>query len=166
MFLGYWDGKSFFSLDFSLHNEKGKNKKKPFGLSPRQQKKQYVKKREKNSSGYVREKELTIDKISTAISTIKRSIKGVTVDYLLMDSWFFCEAFMNAASKLAVEIIAMAKMAKAKYDYQGKKYTAKELAQLMKKRKKVKWIKNLNMYCAEVEAEYKSKALKLYWSQK
>lgn len=53
-------------------------------------------------------------------------------------------------------------MAKAKYDFQGKKYTAKELAELLKRRKKVKWIKGLKLYCAEVVVEYKGKPLKLY----
>jgi hypothetical protein len=32
LFMGYHDGKSFFSLDFSLHGEKGKNQNKPYGL--------------------------------------------------------------------------------------------------------------------------------------
>lgn len=51
LFLGYWDGKSFFAMNFSLHNEKGKNKKKPFGLTAKQKKKQLTKKREKGSCG-------------------------------------------------------------------------------------------------------------------
>ncbi len=38
LFMGYHDGRSFFSLDFSLHGEKGKNKKKPYGLTPSQAK--------------------------------------------------------------------------------------------------------------------------------
>ena len=57
----------------------------------------------------------------------------------------------------------MVKMAKAKYIYQGTDYTAKELSQLMKQRKKVKWIKTLRFYCAEIEVEYKSIPLKLYF---
>ena len=32
LFMSYYDGKSFFSLDFNLHGEKGKNKNKPYGL--------------------------------------------------------------------------------------------------------------------------------------
>jgi len=164
LFLGYWDGKSFFSLDFSLHKEKGKNQKKPYGLTAKQRNKQYSKQREKNSCGAIREKELVVDKISMAIAMVKRGFKQkLDVNYLLMDSWFFCEAFLNAALELGTNIIAMAKMGKSKYHYQGKDYTAKELVQIMKQRKKVKWIKPLSLYCAEVEAEYKSKLLKLYF---
>jgi hypothetical protein len=48
LFLGYHDDKSFFSLDFSLHGEKGK--KGDYGLSKKQQKKHFKnKKREADS---------------------------------------------------------------------------------------------------------------------
>lgn len=164
LFLGYWDGKSFFALDFSLHKEKGKDKKKPFGLKAKQKKKQYSKKREKGSMGYTREQELTKDKITMAIAMISKAAKKkVKVDYMLMDSWFFCEAVLNAALSLKVGIVAMAKMAKTKYKFQEKEYTAKELAQVLKQRKKVKWVKALSLYCAEVEVEYKSKNIKLFF---
>jgi len=164
LFLGIWDGKSFYSLDFSLHKEKGKDKKKPFGLNAKQRKKQFSKKRDKNSKGATREKELLNDKISMSIEMVKRAVdKGIKADYLLMDSWFFCEAILTSALSLGIDIVAMAKMAKAKYCFKGKNYTAKELAQLLKQRKKVKWIKTLSLYCAEVEVEYKGNLLKLYF---
>lgn len=44
LFMGYHDGKSLFSLDFSLHGEKGKNQNKPYGFTPAQIKKRYDKK--------------------------------------------------------------------------------------------------------------------------
>ena len=165
LFLGYWDGKSFFSLDFSLHKEKGKNKKRPYGLTPKQKKKQFSKDRQKNSFGNKREQELVTDKISNAIKMVKNAInQNIDVDYLLMDSWFFCEAFLKLISSLKrkVDIVGMVKMAKAKYTYQDKDYTAKELAQLLKRKKKVKWIKTLKFYSAEIEVEYKSTPLKLF----
>jgi len=164
LFPGYWDGKSFFSLDFSLHKEKGKNKKKPFGLTVKQRKKQFSKQREKGSNDFNREQELENDKISMTISMIKQAIrKGIKVDYLLMDSWFFCDVILTLALSLKISIVGMAKLAKAKYRFQEKDYTAKELAQLMKQRKKVKWVKALNLYCAEVVVEYKSMPLKLFF---
>jgi len=49
--MGYWDGISFTPLDFSLHREKGKNKKKPFGLRPKHMRNQYKKKR---ANGYLK----------------------------------------------------------------------------------------------------------------
>lgn len=166
LFLAYWDGKSLFSLDFSLHKEKGGNKKKPFGLTSKQKKKQFTKKRPNNTPGKKREKELVMDKISTAINMVKKAVKqNIKVDYLLMDSWFFCEKFLKFATSLKgkVDIVGMVKMAKANYDYMGEKYTAKELSQLLKRKKKVRWAKALQLYCAEIEVEYKSTPLKLYF---
>jgi hypothetical protein len=166
LFLGYWDGKSFFSLDFSLHKERGKNEKTPYGLNAKQRKAQYAKSRNKSSAGYSREKELTDDKISTAIAMIKRAIKQkVEVQYVLMDSWFFCESILKCVLLLKsnMHVVGMVKMAKAKYTFSGEVYTAKELAQLLKRRKKVRKEKALNLFCAEVLVEYKSIPLKLYF---
>ncbi len=164
LFIGLWDGKSFFLLDFSLHKEKGKNKKKPYGLTAKQRKKQFSKTRDKGSSGSNREKELLNNKIWMSIKMLKKAVgNGIKADYLLMDSWFFCEAILSAALSLDMNIVAMAKMAKAKYCFNGKDYSAKELAQLLKQRKRVKWVKALKLYCAEVKVEYKGKELKLYF---
>jgi hypothetical protein len=167
LFLGFWDGKSFFSLDCSLHKEKGKNEKMPYGLTAKQRKAQYSKKRERTSVGHGREMELTNDKISTAISMIKRAIcrQKLDVQYVLMDSWFFCEAVLKLvlSFKPDIHVVGMVKMAKAKYDFKGKMYTAKELAQLLKCRKKVKKVKALNLFCAEVQVEYKTIPLKLFF---
>ncbi|MDR2653227.1 MAG: hypothetical protein LBC68_13125, partial [Prevotellaceae bacterium] len=55
LFLGYHDGTGFFGLDFSLHGEKGKDKNKPFGLTKKQQKARYSKKRDSKSAGKQRE---------------------------------------------------------------------------------------------------------------
>ncbi len=164
LFVAYWDGSSLFSMDFSLHKERGKNKKKPYGLTPKQRSKQYSKQRKNQSYGKIREKELLTDKISMAIDMIERCFKKkLKVDYILADSWFFCEALLIKVLALKTNMIAMAKMGKAKYTYQDKEYTAKELAHLMKQRKKVKKIKPLNMYCAELEVIFKNKPLKLYF---
>ena len=60
LFMGYHDGKSFFSLDFSFHGEKGKNEKKPFGLTLAQSKDRFSKKRDKSSLGKQRQNEYFI----------------------------------------------------------------------------------------------------------
>lgn len=44
LFPGHHDGRSFFGIDFSLHGEKGKNQKKPYGLTPKQAKVRFSKK--------------------------------------------------------------------------------------------------------------------------
>lgn len=45
--MGYYDGKSFFTLDFGLHGEKGENKNKPYGLKHKQVEKRYNKRFDK-----------------------------------------------------------------------------------------------------------------------
>lgn len=61
--MGYHDGKSFFSLDFSLHGEKGKNQKKPYGLTASQAKERFGKKRGKSSKGIERTDEYGMSKM-------------------------------------------------------------------------------------------------------
>jgi len=41
----YWDGKSFIPVDFSIHREKDKKESKPFGMSKKELRCQYSKKR-------------------------------------------------------------------------------------------------------------------------
>jgi hypothetical protein len=166
LFLGYWDGKSFFGLDFSLHKEKGKNKKMPFGLNNKYRKHQYKKKREKFSPGYSREKELLVNKIDNAIAMIKRALtKNIIVDYILMDSWFVCDKIIKFIRNITgdIHIIGMAKMAKAAYGFEGGMFTAKEIADKLKRRKKVKWIKQVGLYSTEVIVDYKGTLVKLFF---
>ena len=166
LFLGYWDGKSFFGLDFSLHKEKGKNKKKPYGLGKKQHIAQYKKIRGKDTAGKSREGELEVDKVTNAINMLKKAVKrALSVDYVLMDSWFVCDAIIKFIKALPTKthLIGMAKMAKAKYGFEASQYTAKEMADIMKRRKKVKWVKSLNLYCAEVVVDYKGTAVKLFF---
>ncbi|PLB86086.1 hypothetical protein C0T31_07215 [Dysgonamonadaceae bacterium] len=91
LFMGYHDGKSFFSLDFSLHGEKGKNNNKPYGLTSSESKKRYSKNRDKTSKGSERVKEYFSDKITSTIQMIGLAIKkGIRFDYVLTDSWVTC----------------------------------------------------------------------------
>ena len=166
LFLGYWDSKSFYALDFSLHKEKGKNKKMPFGLKPSKLRKQFKKKRERKSCGYKRVAELRVDKISNAISMIKKAVKTkVEIDYILMDSWFVCDKMMKFVSKLRgnINLIGMLKNGKAKYTFENKELTAKQIAEILKKRKKVKRVKKLNMYVAGTTLLYKGSKIRVFF---
>ncbi len=166
LFLGYWDGKSFFGLDFSLHKEKGKNQKKPYGLKPGQLAKQYKKKRDFYSDGYSREQELKLNKIDNAILMIRRALdKKIKVDYVLMDSWFVCERILKFIKGLRqnIHLLGMAKVGTTKYNFEGKEISAKALARLLKNKKQVKRIKSIGMYCATTQAEYKGIPVKLFF---
>lgn len=133
---GWWDGKSFTPLDFSLHRERGKNKKNPFGLNRKQRKKQYQKKRKKGTPGQKRKEELDTTKMQQAIKMLARAVKkGFVPDYVLADSWFFSAELLKkvrALKKGTIHLIAMCKMGKIKFEYQGSEYTPKQLKQLLK----------------------------------
>ncbi|GHT88750.1 hypothetical protein FACS189474_4550 [Bacteroidia bacterium] len=72
LFMGYHDGKSFFAVDFSLHGEKGKNQKKPYGMTSKESRERYHKKRSKESSGQVRVSEYAQSKISRMMERMGR----------------------------------------------------------------------------------------------
>ena len=89
--MAYHDGKSLFALDAALHCEKGKNQKKPFGLTPTQAKERYSKKRAKESIAKKRTQECFTTKIDSMISMIRLAItKGIRFDFILVGSWFTC----------------------------------------------------------------------------
>lgn len=165
LLLGLWDGKSFLPLDFTLHREKGKNRKKPYGMSKSQKRKQYNKKREKNTSGWKRRKELDTSKIDQAVKMLRRAVKcGFSVDYVLTDSWFFCYALLEAVRRLkkgTIHLISMAKMGKAKYKYNNMLYTARELKQRLKGNKKR--CRKLKATYIECRVLYKGVAVKLFF---
>lgn len=87
LLLGYWDGKSLIPTDFSLHAEKGK--KGTYGLSKKEAKGRFTKKRNEKDNSTKRVNELNIAKTKNCLAMIKRAIKnGFKADYLLLDSWF------------------------------------------------------------------------------
>jgi hypothetical protein len=168
LFMGYHDGKSFFALDFSLHGERGKNDKKPFGMTKKQLKARFSKKRDKNSEGFKREKEYFTTKIQSMICMIKSAIdNGLRFDYLLVDSWFTCFELVNFIIKRRIKchLLGMAKMGKTKYFFNGKFLTAKELIDFLRRTKKVKRSKLLCCYYSEIIVDFKGIPIKLLFSK-
>lgn len=164
LFLGYWDSKTFIGIDFSLHKEKGKNKKYPNGLKRIDNKKQYKKQRTKESAGRLRINELMTNKIDCAISMIKRAYQHkILFEYVLMDSWFLCDKIIKEVLKLNAHVIGMCKIGKAKYDYKGGTRTAKKIVDDLKKSGKVRWVRKLKLYVAETTVEYKNVKVKLFF---
>jgi len=166
LLMGYWDGVSFIPLDFSYHREKGKNTEKPFGLKKKELKKQYKKKRKADSFNYERAAEADVSKIDMAIKMFKRAIhQGFKVDYVLMDSWFTCEAFINAVlsiKKQAVHLIGMYKIAKTKFQYSDGMYTYGQIRNMLGKPRRCR---KLRFYYKEAIVFYKGKELKLFFSK-
>jgi hypothetical protein len=166
LFMGYHDGKSFFSLDFSVHGEKGKNKNKPYGLTPSESKRRYGKNRDKTSKGSERVEEYFLDKITSMLQMIRLAIKkGIRFDYVLTDSWFTCHELVKliATRRIGCHFLGMIKMGKTRYGAFEKNLTAKEIVDLLRRKKKVVRSKLLGFYHAEVIVDFKGIPVKLFF---
>ncbi|MFQ5753905.1 MAG: transposase [bacterium] len=167
LLLAYWDGKSILPLDFSLHHEKGKNKKRPYGLTRTQLRKRFSKKREQKTPAAKRVAELSANKINNAIKMIKRAVKhGFTADYVLADSWYISESFVSSIRKIktgALHVLGMSRLDKRKYLFEGTEYTAKELLNKFKRHKKRS--RKVNAFYIELMVEYKGMPVKLFLSR-
>lgn len=166
LFLGYHDGKSFFALDFSLHGEEGRNKKKPYGLTAKQLKSRYAKHRDKNTSGSKRKEEYFTSKIQNMIEMVRTAIRnGLRFDYLLVDSWFTCFALVKfiKTRRSGCHLLGMAKMGKTRYLFNGKKLTAKEIVDCQRKARKLKRSKQLRCYFSEAVVQFNGIQVKLFF---
>jgi len=164
----FWDGTSIYPLDFSLHAEKGKNKKRPFGLTKKQLKQRYRKDRSPKSPGSKRIAELNQDKITTALKMIKRAARqGFVPQYILTDCWFASDKFIATIRRIrngAIHFLGMVRQDKRSYLYDGKKYNAKQLRQTLKAQ--AKYCRKIRSTYIEVVVEYKSVGrVKLFFSR-
>ena len=165
--MGFWDGSSFIPIDFALHREKGANKKKLHGLSKKESKKQFSKKRRKDVASYERVKEADQTKIETGIKMFKRAVKrGLQFDYLLMDSWYTCNEFIELVRSVktqTIHLIGMYKIAKTKFIYNDKSYTYSQLRNLLGRPKRNR---KTGYYYLEAVVLLKGKPVKLFFSKK
>jgi len=97
-----------------------KEKKAPlYGLSPSERRKQFSKKRDKDSPGYERRSEADMSKTRSVINMLGRAVKrGFEFDYVLFDSWFFSKEILVRIESFrtkGIKLIAMVKMGKTLY---------------------------------------------------
>jgi hypothetical protein len=167
LFLGLWDGTSFIPVDFSIHRERGKNKDKPFGLRVKDYARRFFTIRPEKSAVQSRLDELDTDKIAGTIKMLKRAAKnGICADYLLVDSWFVCDALIKfvAESKHIGHIVGQCKNDKRNYLYQGGEYSGAAL----KKKLLAKWkrCRTLKMDYLQVDVDYKGVPLRLFFTRR
>jgi len=164
--MGYWDGTSFLPLDFSLHREEGKNKTYPFGLRKKDCRKQFKKRRSPHSHGFDRSKEADQSKIESMISMFKRAVSyGIKIDYILVDSWFTCEALIDAIAqvkKQTIHLIGMYKIASTRFEYNGNKQTYSEIRNRLGKPKRCR---KLRLYYLQAKVEFKGHHLQLFFTR-
>lgn len=163
----FWDGVSLLPVDFTLHREKGKNKKMPYGMKKKVLQEQSRKDRSKGSPGAKRDKETNMSKIKAGIQMIKRAVKhGFVPEYVLSDSWFFCLQLLKAVRALkngSVHLLSMCKMGKINFDWMGKDYSTGQLLKHLQGKKKR--CRKVNSYYIECTVNFKGETLKLFFSR-
>lgn len=128
-------------LDFSLVGEKK--------IKFKRSKPQFNKKRDSNSPGYQRKKELKNDKISLACELIRAAIKHRFIpDYVLTDTWFTCAKLINSLKSIAkgkIHFLGMIKGGRRKYEYDGQVFTLSQLR---------KYVMHRVKRCSRVKSRY------------
>jgi hypothetical protein len=163
--LGFWDGKSFIPLDFSIHNEPGKEKNR--GLKPKELKEQFSKLRKDCTPGATRVLEVSKSKIEMALEMIKSALtNGFTPKYVLADSWFITSEFIKQVTSLKqktkekLEVIGLMKTNRVVI-LNGRKVKAELIPEL--RRKKIKNNRKFKCNYISETIEYKGTELKVFF---
>lgn len=160
----YWDGKSSIPLDFSIHREKGKRETHPYGMSKKDLRGQYSKKRIKESETCKRIKELDISKTEMMLKMFYSAVyRCLKIDYVLVDSWFTCEALIKAVIGQGIDLIGMYKISKTKFLYKGKLLTYSEINNRISKPKRCR---SLRFYYKRADVKYGDIELTLFFSRR
>lgn len=164
--LGYWDGVSFLPLDFSLHKEVGKNKQKPCGLRPKDLRRQYKKDRKPGSHSYDRANEAGQSKIAAMLRMLKRAVAHkIDFEYVLTDSWFTCEALIEAVCAIkgrCVHLIGMYSKAKTLFGFRDKRLTYSQIRNQLGKPKRCR---KLKLYYLQAVVSYNGWHIQLFFSK-
>jgi len=159
----YWDGVSSIPVDFSIHREKGRKESRPYGMSKRELRKQYSKKRIKESESSKRKQELDASKIDMMLKMFYSAVyRCLTIDYVLVDSWFTCDALIKAVISEGIHLIGMYKIAKTKFMYQGKALNYSEINSRIAKPKRCS---SLNLYYKRADVSCDGVSLTLFFSR-
>jgi hypothetical protein len=162
--LGLYDGKSLIATDFSLHREKGKSGN--YGMSKKERKAQFHKKRSKESPSYNRVQELNQNKNEVAVSMIKRAVKnGLMASYVLMDSWFtndYMIKSIRSIKKGAMHLLGMCKIDTRKYSVNGKELNSHQII-IRNERKMCKYSRKHKSHYIAIVADYKGEKVKLFY---
>jgi hypothetical protein len=122
--LSYFDGKSLFPLDFSIHT----TSHRPTGS--------FSKPMDKRTIAYRRRKEAFRKKTDLLIEMVQRAWNhGIDASFVLFDSWFASPKVIRAIYGIGYEVICQLKRNNFRYLYRGKTYTLKRLYHQVAKEK-------------------------------
>ncbi|MDT8431228.1 MAG: transposase [Bacteroidales bacterium] len=147
-----------------------KEKQSPlYGLSPARQRKQFKKKRDKDSHGHKRRSEADMSKTQSVIRMISRAVKrGFEFEYVLFDSWFFSKeilAHIESFRTKGIKLVAMVKMGRNLYRdcLSGQEMDANTLRKIYKKKGKAQRSRKYNATYIRVPVWYDNRRINLFF---
>lgn len=165
LMLGYWDGKSFIPVDFSIHGEMGKNPDKPQGMKKKEIKNRFqMEVPDEGCAANERASEYFINKVDNAVHMIKRAVKmGLKAKYVLADSWFIHDSFIKGIRSIgngSLHVLGMCATNK-NFEIKDKTYSSKALIAKHSAGKKTN--RKFKIQYFTLNGEYKGVALKLFF---
>ena len=132
LILAFFDGRSTYTVDMSIHRESGK--KGDYSLSKKERSMQFHKERIEGNPDYERFKELDTKKSDNVVRMIERAYKGgLRAAYALMDTWFVKPPLVCAVRKIgggAIHVVGRLAMGKDRYAVGSRHYNVHELIAL------------------------------------
>ena len=132
LILAFFDGRSTYTVDLSIHRESGK--KGDYSLSRGERSMQFHKERIEGKPDYERFKELDTKKSDNVVRMIERAYKGgIRATYALMDTWFVKAPLVCAVRKIgggAIHVVGRLAMGKDRYAVGSRRYNVHELIAL------------------------------------
>lgn len=119
--LGWTDGYSFVSVEFSMLSSANKSNRyqEMFDI-------------DHPTNGYKVRRDSILSKPEATIKLIKEALgAGLVADYVLMDTWFTTEPMIQSILELGLDVNCMVKQFKQRYYFNGKAYTLPELQKLV-----------------------------------
>ena len=132
LILAFFDGRSTYTVDLSIHRESGKTG--DYSLSREERSMQFHKERIEGKPDYERFKELDTKKSDNVVRMIERAYKGgIRAAYALMDTWFVKAPLVCAVRKIgggAIHVVGRLAMGKDRYAVGSRRYNVHELIAL------------------------------------
>ncbi|GHT61442.1 IS4 family transposase ISDha5 [Bacteroidia bacterium] len=112
-------------------------------------------------------KELDMNKINVAMKMFYSAVyRCIKIDYVLVDSWFTCDAFIQAVRSVkeqAIHLIGMYRIAKTKFEYREMQLTHAEINNRLGKPKRC-W--KLGYQYKQADVVYNGMRLTLFFSRR
>jgi hypothetical protein len=130
--LGYHNGINFYPVDVALISSSNRPNTRLRAI-------------DKRSCGWKRRKEALDKKTTALLQMVDRAWQaGIDASFVLFDSWFAHDAIISRICSSGYGVICRLKRGRAKYGYQGRKYTLKQLWQQVA-RNKTRWLPQNNV---------------------